>query len=310
MFGSGWVAAADRGTLMEDLRGPAEIATLDVPGLDAINLALSLRRFDPSAESEQFVTRQISLLRTHGRKGEQVIADMRAYVDGINAQNRGAGRAVEPVDGQRRDLGRLADRRRVRQGRRRRDPPRRAAERAAAAARPGRGRAGVERPARASGSRGAGLARAARFPYGASSSGDPATPSSTTELRRQSERAHPPRPPLRARPDAAARAARPARQQRAAGLCAPLGERASAVRGRSPGRLLLSRDPDGGGPPRRRHRRARRRLPGRRPLRAGRPRPGLRLERDLGGLGRHRPVRRDALRQRHHATASRAGACR
>ena len=48
MFGSGWVAAADRGTLMEVLRGPAEIATLDVPGLDAIDLALSLRRFDPS----------------------------------------------------------------------------------------------------------------------------------------------------------------------------------------------------------------------------------------------------------------------
>ena len=43
MFGSGWVAAADRGTLMEELRGPAEIATLDVPGLDAIDLALSLR---------------------------------------------------------------------------------------------------------------------------------------------------------------------------------------------------------------------------------------------------------------------------
>jgi len=96
MFGSGWVTAADRGTLMEDLRGPAEIATLDVPGLDAINLALSLRRFDPSAESEQLVTRQISLLRTHGRKGERVIADLRAYVGGINSYNRGAGRAVDP----------------------------------------------------------------------------------------------------------------------------------------------------------------------------------------------------------------------
>ena len=96
MFGSGWVTAADRGTLMEDLRGPAEIATLDVPGLDAINLALSLRRFDPSTESDQFVSRQISLLRTHGRKGERVIADLRAYVDGINSYNRDTGRAVDP----------------------------------------------------------------------------------------------------------------------------------------------------------------------------------------------------------------------
>jgi acyl-homoserine lactone acylase PvdQ len=96
MFGSGWVTAADRGALMEDLRGPAEIATLDVPGLDAINLALSLRRFDPSAESEGLVSKQISLLRTHGRRGERVIADLRAYVEGINSYNRDAGRAVDP----------------------------------------------------------------------------------------------------------------------------------------------------------------------------------------------------------------------
>jgi acyl-homoserine lactone acylase PvdQ len=96
MFGSGWVSAADRGTLMEVLRGPAEIATLDVPGLDAIDLALSLRRFEPSAETNRFVSRQLILLRSHGRKGERVIADLRAYVDGINAYNRNAGRPVEP----------------------------------------------------------------------------------------------------------------------------------------------------------------------------------------------------------------------
>ena len=96
MFGSGWVSAADRGTLMEVLRGPAEIATLDVPGLDAIDLALSLRRFEPSVETNRFVNRQLVLLRSHGRKGERVIADLRAYVDGINAYIRDAGRPVEP----------------------------------------------------------------------------------------------------------------------------------------------------------------------------------------------------------------------
>jgi acyl-homoserine lactone acylase PvdQ len=95
MFGSGWVAAADRGTLMEVLRGPAEIATLDVPGLDAIDLALSLRRFEPSAETNRFVNRQLVLLRSHGPKGERVLADLRGYVDGINAYNRDAGRPVE-----------------------------------------------------------------------------------------------------------------------------------------------------------------------------------------------------------------------
>ena len=96
MFGSGWVAAEDRGTLMEVLRGPAGIATLDVPGLDAIGLALSLRRFDPSKQTERFVAKQVSLLRTHGVKGARVIADLRAYVDGINAYNRQAARGVKP----------------------------------------------------------------------------------------------------------------------------------------------------------------------------------------------------------------------
>jgi acyl-homoserine lactone acylase PvdQ len=88
MFGSGWVAAEDRGTLMEVLRGPAGIAALDVPGLNPLRLALSLRKFEPSAQARQFLGRQLALLRTHGRKGEQVIADLRAYVAGINAQYR------------------------------------------------------------------------------------------------------------------------------------------------------------------------------------------------------------------------------
>jgi acyl-homoserine lactone acylase PvdQ len=96
MFGSGWVAAEDRGTLMEVLRGPAGIAALDVPGLDAISLAVSLRRFDPSKQTERFVSRQISLLRTHGGKGARVIADVQAYVEGINAYNRQAGRGTRP----------------------------------------------------------------------------------------------------------------------------------------------------------------------------------------------------------------------
>jgi acyl-homoserine lactone acylase PvdQ len=96
MFGSGWVAAEDRGTLMEVLRGPAAVATLDVPGLDAVRLALSLRRFDPSRETKRFLSRQIALLRTHGRKGTRVIADIRAYLAGINAYNRESGSPARP----------------------------------------------------------------------------------------------------------------------------------------------------------------------------------------------------------------------
>ena len=78
---------------------------------------------------------------------------------------------------------------------------------------------------------------------------------------------------------------------------------AQASRGRPParrdgpaGRLLLARDPDGDRPPRRRGRRARRDLPRHQPLRADRPRQGLRLEHHDGQHRQRRRVRREALR--------------
>ena len=40
MWGAGWVAAEDRSLLMEVIRGPARVAALDVPGLDAFDLAV------------------------------------------------------------------------------------------------------------------------------------------------------------------------------------------------------------------------------------------------------------------------------
>ena len=39
-FGAGWVTAADRGNLLQLIRGPARVAALDVPGLDPLELAL------------------------------------------------------------------------------------------------------------------------------------------------------------------------------------------------------------------------------------------------------------------------------
>ena len=63
------------------------------------------------------------------------------------------------------------------------------------------------------------------------------------------------------------------------------------------GRLLLAADPHGDGDPRsRRAARPRRDLPGDQPLRAARPRPGLRLERDHGEHRRRGPVRGEAVR--------------
>ena len=51
MFGSGWVAAEDRGLLLLEGIGPAYLATLDVPGISPFSLVTSARSFVPSAET-------------------------------------------------------------------------------------------------------------------------------------------------------------------------------------------------------------------------------------------------------------------
>ena len=75
-------------------------------------------------------------------------------------------------------------------------------------------------------------------------------------------------------------------------------DRQAADGGGAAARLLLSRVLHGGRPARRRLRRARRRAR-RHSGDPDRPRSRLRLERDLGRLGQHRRLRRDALRRRH-----------
>ena len=56
------------GVLIEALRGPARIAALDVPGLDAFRLANQLARFDPSPATEQRLLAQPRIV-------EEVLAD-------------------------------------------------------------------------------------------------------------------------------------------------------------------------------------------------------------------------------------------
>jgi acyl-homoserine lactone acylase PvdQ len=94
MFGAGWVTAEDRGLLMNLLRGPGRVAALDVPGLDAFALANSATAFTPSAATEARLTAQIELLRARGARGRRVIADVDAYVAGINAFNARAGYGI------------------------------------------------------------------------------------------------------------------------------------------------------------------------------------------------------------------------
>jgi len=96
MFGAGWVTAADRGLLMNLLRGPGRISAIDAPGLNAFVLATSARQFISSAQTEAFLAAQVGVLRRAGPAGRQMLADVDGYVAGINAHNRARGLQITP----------------------------------------------------------------------------------------------------------------------------------------------------------------------------------------------------------------------
>jgi hypothetical protein len=85
MFGSGWVAAEDRGLLLRLGLGPAFVAADGIPGINAFQLLLSGRSFTPSAQSEEFVGEQKKTLTEKGPEGEQVVSDLEEWAEGINA---------------------------------------------------------------------------------------------------------------------------------------------------------------------------------------------------------------------------------
>ena len=87
-FGAGWVTAADRGVLLQLIRGPARIAALDVPGLDPFALALSGATFEPSAEAEAIPPNQLDALRSQRAVGRRISTFADWYTAGINAWYR------------------------------------------------------------------------------------------------------------------------------------------------------------------------------------------------------------------------------
>ena len=95
-YGAGWVTAADRGLLLQLIRGPACIAALDVPGLDPLALALSGRSFVPSAEAEAFLANQLDAVRSQRSVGPKILALVNAYAAGINGYYRSKGIPVAP----------------------------------------------------------------------------------------------------------------------------------------------------------------------------------------------------------------------
>ena len=84
MYGAGFVAAQDRQLLLELARGPGRLAVLDAPGIDAFRLIVTGRSFVPSPQADAIISRQANVLRRAGSKGRQTLADIDAYVRGMN----------------------------------------------------------------------------------------------------------------------------------------------------------------------------------------------------------------------------------
>ena len=83
MYGAGWVAYEDRALLMEVLRGPGRLAAVDAPGIDPFRVALEQRRFIPTAATEAFLAKEITILEEQPG-GKQVVEDIDNYLKGIN----------------------------------------------------------------------------------------------------------------------------------------------------------------------------------------------------------------------------------
>jgi acyl-homoserine lactone acylase PvdQ len=95
-WGAGWVVAHDRELLLEQARFNARVAVLDVPGLSAIGLIVGLKSFQPSAQAERELAREVGNLRSYGKRGRQLLHDMAVYVKGINAYYRANDKTHRP----------------------------------------------------------------------------------------------------------------------------------------------------------------------------------------------------------------------
>ncbi len=85
ILAAGWIAAEDRGLLLQTARNNARVAVLDAPGLSAIGLTASVQNFQPSAQTEAVVAKQTKALKGAGKEGRAVLSDIDTFVKGINA---------------------------------------------------------------------------------------------------------------------------------------------------------------------------------------------------------------------------------
>ena len=97
-FGAGWVTARDRSLLLDFGLSATRAAVADVPGIDAFDIVLEARDFQPSEQAEALIDDQIDLLiEEFGEEGEQILADADAFAAGGNAYWEANGIDHEPV---------------------------------------------------------------------------------------------------------------------------------------------------------------------------------------------------------------------
>jgi acyl-homoserine lactone acylase PvdQ len=84
IWAAGWLAAEDRGLLLQQARFNGRVAAIDAPGLNAINLIAGLQNFQPSAQTEAEVAKQTQVLQNAGPEGVAVLNDIDTFISGIN----------------------------------------------------------------------------------------------------------------------------------------------------------------------------------------------------------------------------------
>jgi acyl-homoserine lactone acylase PvdQ len=84
VWAAGWIAAEDRGLLLQQARYNARVAAIDVPGVRALTLIQELENFQPSSQTEAAVAEQTQVLENAGPEGQAVLHDIDVYISGIN----------------------------------------------------------------------------------------------------------------------------------------------------------------------------------------------------------------------------------
>jgi acyl-homoserine lactone acylase PvdQ len=96
VWAAGWIAAEDRGALLNQARYNARVAAIDAPGLDAVDLIASLKSFQPSQQTEDALAKQAGVLRRAGPEGKKVLKDIDTFVEGINDYLQAHGSTAAP----------------------------------------------------------------------------------------------------------------------------------------------------------------------------------------------------------------------